>query len=89
MPRSASRQERPLQMAPKLYASKRCRSDRVTWLAKELDIPLEVVELKDTQFKDPDYLKINPLAQVGGLQHPGRAVPYTCVRMPCHTNLKP
>lgn len=66
--------ERPLPMAPKLYASKRCRSDRVMWLAKELDIPLDVEDLKETQFKSPDYLKINPLGQVGGLT----TIPHPC-----------
>lgn len=60
-------------MAPKLYASKRCRSDRVMWLAKELDIPLEVEDLKESQFRSADYLKINPMGQVCGLHVSGLA----------------
>ena len=64
---SAIRQGRSLQMAPTLYASKYCRSSRVLWLAKELDIELEVKGLQVSEFKEPEYLKINPMGQVGAL----------------------
>jgi glutathione S-transferase len=58
---------------PKIYGGAKNRGRRCLWLAAELGLDIEVVDidLNTGQHKTPDYLKINPNGQVPTLDDDG------------------
>jgi glutathione S-transferase len=50
----------------KLYGSPRTRSDRVTWLLKELELEYEfiAIDFLKQEHRSPDFLKLNPNGKV-------------------------
>ena len=53
----------------KIYHAPNTRSVRIVWLCEELglDYELEMFKLGDPSMRDPEYLKINPMARVPSL----------------------
>ncbi len=54
----------------KIYYAPNTRAVRIVWLFEELGLPYEIERFKlgDASMRDPNYLKIHPMARVPALQ---------------------
>ena len=54
----------------KIFHAPNTRSVRIIWLCEELnlDYDLETFKLGDGSMRDPEYLKIHPMARVPSIQ---------------------